>query len=62
LYEGELRFGYQTTPGSWVGSGPVGLAIGKTGEIYLASPSLGIFVLPQDGNRYKLKQLLFHER
>ena len=62
LYEGTLSFSYQSNPttGSWAGSGPVGLAIGKTGEIYVASRSLGIFVLRKEDNRNKLKQLLFH--
>lgn len=61
LYEGKLGFSYQLnqTTGSWIGSWPVGLAIGKTGEIYVASRSLGIFVLRKDDNRYKLQQLLF---
>jgi hypothetical protein len=61
LYEGELQFGYQANPktGSWAGSSPVGLAIGKTGEIYVASRTLGIFVLRKEGQRHSLKQLLF---
>ena len=63
LYEGGLWFNYVTDPktGSRAGSSPVGLAIGKAGEIYVASRSLGIFVLRKDDNRYKLKQLLFED-
>jgi hypothetical protein len=59
LYEGSLGFSYRAGPNSWAGSWPQGLAIGKAGEIYVASRSLGIFVLRMDDNRYKLKQLLF---
>lgn len=59
LYGGRLGFSYQM-PRYHVGSWPVGLAIGKAGELYVASRSLGIFVLRKDGNRYNLKQLLFH--
>jgi hypothetical protein len=61
LYEGELQFSYQADPktGSWAGSSPVGLAMGKAGEIYVASRSLGIFVLRKEGERYSLRQLLF---
>lgn len=61
LYEGNLHFSYQADPktGGWAGSSPVGLAIGVAGEIYVASRSLGIFVLREEGGRYELKQLLF---
>jgi len=48
-------------PDFGVGSGPVGLAIGKSGDIYVANRSLGIFVLLKDNSRYKLKQLLFED-
>ena len=58
LYEGPLWFHYRM-PDFGVGSGPVGLAIGKSGDIYVANRSLGIFVLLKDNSRYKLKQLLF---
>jgi len=60
LYEGRLRHSYQM-PGYGVGSSPVGLAIGTSGEIYVADRSLGIFVLRKDDNRYNLKQLLFND-
>ena len=60
LYEGRLRHSYQM-PGYGVGSSPVGLAIAKSGAIFVADRSLGIFVLRKDGNRYSLKQLLFHD-
>jgi hypothetical protein len=61
LYEGRLGFQYQTRPGSWVGSWPIGLAIGNTGDLYVASRSLGILVLRKDKDRYALKQLLFQD-
>jgi hypothetical protein len=63
LYEGSLGFSYQVNPktDSWAGSWPVGLAIGKTGEIYVASRSLGIFALRRVGKQYSLKQLLFDD-
>jgi hypothetical protein len=60
LYKGPLSFFYKT-PDAGVGSDPVGLAISKSGEIYVASRSLGIFVLRKDNNRYNLKQLLFDD-
>lgn len=60
LYEGPLAFSYQM-PGYTMNSSPVGLARGKSGELYVADRSLGIFVLRQDGNRYSLKQLLFDD-
>jgi hypothetical protein len=58
LYEGSLHRGYQV-PGVNVGSSPVGLAIGQSGEIYVAARSLGIFLIRKDKNGYNLKQLLF---
>jgi hypothetical protein len=63
LYEGSLGFGYLSNPttGSWAGSWPVGLAIGKAGEIYVASRSLGIFVLRKESDRYILNQLLLED-
>jgi hypothetical protein len=60
LFEGALSFRYRWQ-NAGVGSHPVGLAIGKTGEIYVASRSLGIFVLRKEDNQYKLKQLLFED-
>jgi len=60
LYEGPLAFSYQM-PGYRVGSSPVGLAIGKSGGIYVADRSLGIYVLRKDNDRYKLNQLLFDD-
>jgi len=59
LYGGPLSFHYTMASGAGVGSHPVGLAIGKAGEIFVASRTLGIFVLRKDSNRYHLKQLLF---
>lgn len=63
LYEGSLGFSYQVNPktDSWAGSWPVGLAIGRMGEIYVASRSLGIFALRKVDNRYTLRQLLFDD-
>jgi hypothetical protein len=60
LFEGALSFHYQT-PTYAGGSHPVGLAMGKSGEIYVASRTLGIFVLRKENNQYKLKQLLFED-
>lgn len=60
LYEGALSFRYQM-PTYGVGSHPVGLAIGKSGDLYVASRSLGIFVLRKEGKRYNLNQLLFDD-
>jgi hypothetical protein len=60
LYEGELSFHYQM-PTYGVGSHPVGLAIGQSGDLYVASRSLGIFVLRRQDDRYELKQLLFED-
>lgn len=58
LYEGALTRQYKM-PGYHVASSPVGLAIGQSGEIYVADRSLGIYLFRKDGNRYHLKQLLF---
>ena len=60
LYKGPLSF-YYKMPGYGVGSDPVGLATGKSGDIYVASRSLGIFVLRKNNNRYNLEQLLFDD-
>jgi hypothetical protein len=60
LYEGELSFHYQM-PTYGVGSHPVGLAIGQSGDLYVASRSLGIIVLRKQDDRYELKQLLFED-
>jgi hypothetical protein len=60
LYEGDLSFYYRMPPYR-VGSDPVGLAIGKSGDFYVASRSLGILVLRKENDRYKLKQLLFED-
>lgn len=57
LYDGALSFHYQM-PTYGVGSHPVGLVIGPSGDLYVASRSLGIFVLRKQDDRYELKQLL----
>jgi hypothetical protein len=60
LYEGKLSFGYRM-PTYQVGSHPVGLAIGPEGDLYVASRSLGIFVLRKGNGGNDLKQLLFED-
>lgn len=60
LYEGGLSFHYEM-PTYGVGSHPVGLAIGQSGDLYVASRSLGIFVLRKENDRYQLQQLLFED-
>lgn len=60
LYEGALSFDYRM-PTHSVGSYPVGLAIGLSGDLYVASRSLGIFVLHKEGDHYRLRQLLIDD-
>lgn len=60
LYKGPLHFNY-TMPGYGVGSSPQGLAISDSGEIHVASRSLGVFVLRKNRDRYDLEQLIFDQ-
>jgi len=58
LYEGSLSFRYDM-PRYRVGSHPVGLAIDRSGDIYVASRVLGILVLRKGKHRSDPTQLLF---
>lgn len=63
LYEAALEGSYETKLSNGieltVGSSPVGLAISDSGDIFVASTSLGIFALQRNNERYDIKQLIF---
>ena len=64
LYQGTLAFSYEMRLWSievGVGSSPMGLVLSATGDIYVASRSLGVFRCRNDSQRV-LEQLTFAER
>jgi hypothetical protein len=64
-YRGSLFFTYRDSLGSiriFVGSAPVGVVTGSSGELYVASRSLGVFWIRREGQPASIKQLIFERR
>lgn len=65
VYRGALAFGYRAyidpEHPHWASAGPVAIALGRNGEVFVASRSLGVLKLPRHGRTHVLTQCLFEK-